>query len=156
MSKEIKTNTPANRKIVYQPTFVVNPDGNYDLDDFQLLYDRQFVYAAYQAILRREPDDTGLAYYLNRIRKGISKTKILAQFQKSPEALKHKTVIKGLRSSVVMEKLFDIPIFGSLILSVIFFLNVKNHLHDLRALENNIVRMAEETQLALHDDNSVG
>jgi SAM-dependent methyltransferase len=156
MSKEIKTNTLANRKIAYQPTFIVNPEGIYDLDDFQLLYDRQFICAAYLAILRREPDDTGLAYYLNRIRKGISKAKILAQFQKSPEALKHKTIIKGLRSAVVMEKLFDIPIIGSLILSVIFFLNVKNHLHDLRALENNIVRMAEETQLALHDNSNSG
>lgn len=49
-------------------------------------------------------------------------------------------------------KICDAPIFGNLMSGVIFFLNIKNYLKDLRALENHIVRVAEESQ-ALHEFN---
>jgi FkbM family methyltransferase len=139
-------------KIAYQPVFKINPDGLYDLDEFQRLYDRNFVYAAYVAILRREPDAVGETYYLERVRKGVSKVKILAQIEESPEAKKYKTLITGLRFAIVLEKICSIPVVGRLILATIFMLNIKSHLQDLRALENHMVRNAEETQ-SIHENS---
>jgi FkbM family methyltransferase len=139
-------------QIAYQPVFKVKSDGIYNLDDFQHLYDRNFVHAAYISILRREPDQAGETYYLERIRKGISKNKILAQFQKSSEAEMHKTYIAGLKSAVVIENICEIPVIGRILVALSFLSNIKNHLQDLRALENHIVRMAEETQLSHQND----
>ncbi len=139
-------------QIAYQPVFKVKADGIYDLDDFQHLYDRNFVHAAYVSILRREPDQAGEAYYLERIRKGVSKNKILAQFQKSSEAKKHKTYIAGLKAALVIENICAVPVVGRVAVAILFLSNIKNHLQDLRALENHMVRMAEETQLTHQND----
>lgn len=147
----ISTMQPVHQ-IAYQPVFKVKSDGIYDLDDFQHLYDRNFVYAMYVSILRREPDPEGEAYYLERIRKGVSKNKILAQFQKSPEAKTHKTYIAGLKAAVIIENICDIPVLGRIAVAIFFLSNIKNHLQDLRALENHMVRMAEETQLTHQND----
>ena len=139
-------------QIAYQPTFKVQSDGSYSLDDFQHLYDRNFIHAAYTSILRREPDETGEAYYLERIRKGVSRNRILAQFQKSDEAKRHTTNIAGLKSALVVEKLCAIPLVGGMLTGILFLSTIKSHLQDLRALENHIVRMAEETQLLHQND----
>jgi FkbM family methyltransferase len=139
-------------QIAYQPVFKVKSDGIYELDDFQHLYDRNFVHAVYVSILRREPDKAGEAYYLERIRKGVSKNKILAQFQKSSEAKKHKTYIAGLKAAIAIESLCNLPVVGHMVIAILFLSNIKNHLQDLRALENHMVRMAEETQLTHQND----
>ena len=141
-------------RIAYQPTFQVKPEGVYELDDFQLLYDRAFVTAAFRAILRRDPDVQGEAYYLERVRKGVSKHRILAQIKKSPEAFKYETSINGLKAANLLEDICSVPVLGNLLLAIVFLWNINDHLKDLRALENHMVRTAEETHSAHQGDIS--
>lgn len=138
--------------IRYQNNFEIKSDGIYQLKDFQSLYDKEFIRSAYLAILRREPDIQGMGYYLNLIRKGISKSLILHQIKKSPEAKKFKTTIVGLEISVMVEKALTLPLIGTVLFAIIFLLNIKNHLQDLRALENHIIRVAQETQVTYQND----
>lgn len=45
----------------------------------------EFVIEAYRNLLKREPDDHGLLYYLGRLAQGCSKIDVIAQLAKSPE-----------------------------------------------------------------------
>jgi hypothetical protein len=67
--------------IKFQPNFKVRSDNQYHVNNFLSLYDRNFIEASYLAILKRKPDTEGEKYYLNLIRSGISKAKILAQIK---------------------------------------------------------------------------
>ncbi len=133
-------------KINFQPEFVLRGDGKYGLEDFLLLHDRNFVRAAYLAILKREPDEYGERHYLSRVRAGVSKAVILSDIQNSKEARQHNVRIAHLRGAILANKLFGIPVLGSLIQGTCFFFSISRHLRDLRALENHLVRMGEEMQ----------
>ena len=133
-------------QIEYQPSFSVNPDGVYNIGDFLSLYDRNFVHYAYLSILRREPDSGGLQYYLERVRSGISRVTMLGQMMKSSESKKYNTKIAGLNTALFIEWFFNVPILGSFCLAIDFLINIKNHLQDLRALENYVVRVSEDAK----------
>ncbi|AKM00404.1 FkbM family methyltransferase [Burkholderia pyrrocinia] len=133
-------------KINFQPEFVLRGDGKYGLEDFLLLHDRNFVRAAYLALLKREPDEYGERHYLSRVRAGVSKAIILSDIQNSKEARRHNVRIAHLRGAILANKLFGVPVLGSLIQGVCFFFSVNRHLKDLRALENHLIRMGEEMQ----------
>ncbi|WP_187427598.1 FkbM family methyltransferase [Comamonas sp. Z1] len=143
---------PMYAKNNYQPTFELNQSGVYHVNDFLKLYDRNFVKAAYQAILNRDPDAEGEDHYVSKVRSGVSKLYIIENILKSPEAGSRKIRICGFRSQLIFLKICDFPIVGNFMSGVIFFLGIKSYLKDLRAMENHIVRVAEETQ-ALHEFN---
>jgi hypothetical protein len=148
----IVMNSQMTAQIKYQPTFEQNPNGIYDLNDFKSLYDRNFVHAAYVAILRREPDLDGENHYLRQVRMGVGKDEILSNILKSNEAKRHKTYIRGLRSSMVLRSICRLPVLGHVFFAVLFLLNIKNHLQDLRVLENHVIRIAEESQESFRAD----
>ena len=56
------------------------------LDELLSYHDRHFVCCAYRTLLGREPDPDGLNYYLNRLRAGYSKIRILQQLRHSSES----------------------------------------------------------------------
>ena len=138
----------------YQPVFKLNPEGEYQLMDFLVLHDRNFVQAAYQAILRREPDPDGAAHYLAQVRSGESKAKILDQLLHSEEGRQKHTTIHGLASHLKLTRLCELPFVGRPIEAMLFLANVRGHLRDLRVLENHVIRIAEEAQ-ALHEANMI-
>lgn len=133
-------------KINFQPEFIVRSDGKYSLDDFLSLHDRNFVRAAYLALLKREPDEYGEQHYLSRVRAGVSKILILADIQKSKEAHRHGVKVAHLKGAVIANKLFSVPVIGAIVQGMFFFFGVGRHLKDLRALENHLVRMGAEMQ----------
>ena len=136
----------------FQPVFAANSKGEYQLMDFLALHDRNFVHAAYVAILHREPDPDGAAYYVEQVRSGESKARLLAQIMRSDEAKKHRTVIHGIESHLRVTRLCELPFVGRFLSAVLFLANVNSHLRDLRVLENHVIRIAEEAQ-ALHEAN---
>lgn len=138
-------------RVNYQPIFEKNNSGIYDLDDFRSLYDRNFVRAAYLAILRREPDLDGESHYLKQVRAGVGKDEILDDILKSGEAKNYKTVIRGLRLARIIRKICKIPFLGQIFFAILFLFDVKNHLQDLRALENHVIRIAEESHNRFQD-----
>jgi hypothetical protein len=138
-SKELET-------IKFQPAFDLRQDGIYKIEDFDVLYDRQFVQAMYFAILRRAPDPTGEANYLGSLRAGENKAKLLCIFLHSEEAKKHHTEVKGLKGRMRLIRILEIPLIGRVIAALFFLLNINEHMRDLRVIENHMIRLAEETQ----------
>lgn len=147
----IGMNSQVITQVNYQPTFEQNKSGVYDLDDFASLYDRNFVRAAYLAILRREPDPDGERHYVKQVRAGVAKDEILDDILKSKEARQYKTFIRGLKSASVVRKICRIPLFGQIFFAMLFLFDIKNHLQDLRALENHVIRIAEESHERYRD-----
>ncbi|MEX3592998.1 MAG: DUF4214 domain-containing protein [Burkholderia sp.] len=121
-------------------------DQKYRLDDFLSMYDRDFVRAAYVGLLKRVPDEWGERHYLARVRAGVSKVRILSDIARSEEAKQYAIEVAGLRSAATVDRIFAIPVLGGLIQSVCFLGHINQHLRDLRALENYMVRMGEEMQ----------
>jgi FkbM family methyltransferase len=149
---ELIMDAPLFTRTNYQPAFVANSEGRYRLDDFLVLHDRNFVQAGYKAILRREADPDGLSYYLQQIRSGASKARVLDQLLRSVEAKPHRTVIQGLSSHLRITRLCEAPIVGRIVSATLFLVSINEHLRDLRVLENHVIRIAEEAQ-TIHESN---
>ena len=133
--------------IKFQPNFEVRSDNQYHVNNFLSLYDRNFIEASYLAILKRKPDTEGEKYYLNRIRSGSSKAKILAQIKNSKEAALHKVKITGLQSILFIEGVCGIPVIGNLFQLIIFIVSINAYQRDMRILENHIFRVMEEMHI---------
>src|SRR6185503_17249180 len=72
------------------PPLKLQPDlekrERYHVNDLLGFHDEPFVRNAYRAILKREPDDTGMAQFLTNLRNGrYSKIDILSSLRFSPE-----------------------------------------------------------------------
>lgn len=145
-----------NSKILFQPIFLKNINNVYSIDNFNTLYDENFIDAAYQAILNRTADEIGKRYYLSRLRAGTSKCTILNDLLRSDEAKKLDVKIVGLQRAIHIEKIYSIPFLGSILLAIFFLSNLKRHLTNLRALENHTIRLAEEVHKSISTqiDNS--
>lgn len=72
--------------------------------------DEGFVRSAYRVILRREPDTQGLRHYLNQIRSGISKVKIIRNLRASLEGQEAATVLHDITYASMVETLEAIPV----------------------------------------------
>lgn len=62
-----------------------------------------FIAEAYRNLLKREPDEHGMAYYLGRLAQGYSKAAVIAQLAQSPEC-RPLDEIKGLKKLVAEER----------------------------------------------------
>ena len=99
------------------PNLKLQPDlerrDSYHINDLLGFHDDQFVRNAYWAVLRREPDDTGLAQYLGKLRSGrYSKIDILAALRFSPEGRRANVEIRGLSRYSYFRKLYRVPVLG--------------------------------------------
>ena len=137
-----KTELSMNNKNTIGLDFQVNSSGIYQLNDFLCLYDKEFVQAAYVAILKRPVDPQGLTYYLQRVRSGVSKERILAQILKSTEAKSSSTKIQGLSAYLLFDKFLSVPMLGALVAFVVFIFTIKTFMRDMRVLENHIYRIS--------------
>jgi cell division protein FtsL len=124
--------------------FRINPDGLYHVQDFSHFHDNEFLQAAYLAVLRRSPDPLGEKYYLDKIRGGASRVRILAQLLKSSEAEEFNTKITGLWACMLFENILNMPIIGTILSIPIFFLSIRSHLKNIRTLENTIIGLNVE------------
>jgi hypothetical protein len=64
---------------------------------------REFITEAYRNLLKREPDEHGMAYYLGRLAQGYGKAAVIAQLAQSPEC-RPLDQIKGLKKLVADER----------------------------------------------------
>src|SRR5918912_1579133 len=68
-----------------QPEFVRRKDDHYHVNDLLQYHDHTFVWNAYRAILKREPDEHGLNQFLQKLRSGqFNKIDVLARLRFSP------------------------------------------------------------------------
>lgn len=90
----------------------------YRLDELLAYDDEHFINNAYKVLLGRAPDPEGHAYYLARLRIGISKPEILAQLIKGHEGRSRRVKVFGLNKAVRHQKWKKIPVLGRLLLAL--------------------------------------
>jgi hypothetical protein len=73
------------------------------ISELFIFEERDFITAAYRALLRRDPDPVGMNYYIGRMRMGYGKAAIIVQLATSKEA--HPTSqINGLDNLIKEER----------------------------------------------------
>lgn len=104
---------PKSPRLERQPVFEPNTDDEYHLNDLLKFDDAAFLNAAYQAILKREPDSYGYNYYLEHLREGhLDKVDVLASLRFSPEGKLKDVQVKGLALPTFIRRLGHLPVIG--------------------------------------------
>lgn len=106
-------------------------------------HDEKFVHVAYDTLLGRTPDPEGLAYYLSRVRSGISKIEILAQLRRSPEGKAKNVPVSGLDKEIKRLKSSKIPVIGPVIKVFAGSGAGEDTQKNLRAIENKLNAIEE-------------
>lgn len=97
----------------HQSDFVRPSDDRYHVKDLLKYHDRQFVWNAYLALLKREPDEEGFTRFLEKLQSGqLNKIEVLARLRYSPEGKRKKVTIDGLRIPALLRRLYRLPLMA--------------------------------------------
>ncbi|PZO61852.1 MAG: hypothetical protein DI635_13955 [Pseudoxanthomonas suwonensis] len=78
----------------------------YSVDELLAYSGSDFIDVAYQAVLRRQPDEAGRRDYLQAIETGaLTKTEVLGELRKSPEGYRAGVPIRGLRLQYLLRRM---------------------------------------------------
>ncbi|MFL6229162.1 MAG: methyltransferase domain-containing protein [Pyrinomonadaceae bacterium] len=103
-----------------QPEFQPRDDGRYHVNDLLQYHGAEFVRNAYRAVLKREPDEAGLAQHLNHLASGrFNKVDVLASLRSSPEGERAGVKIDGLALPAAIRRLGRVPLIGYLVQTVV-------------------------------------
>jgi 2-polyprenyl-3-methyl-5-hydroxy-6-metoxy-1,4-benzoquinol methylase len=121
----------------------------YRLEDLLVFSDETFLRNAYRAILKREPDDSGFAKYLENLRDGrLRKVDILTSLRFSPEGRLRNVKVNGLNRSLLSRKISNVPVLGYLIELLVGIIRLPVLITDHRRLEAQLTlrdeRLAEQ------------
>jgi O-antigen chain-terminating methyltransferase len=99
-----------------QPEFIPKDDDHYHLNDLLQYHDHTFIWNAYRAILKREPDESGLRQFLKKLRSGrFNKIDVLARLRFSPEGRSRNVSVDGLKLQAIIRRLYRVPVLGYLL-----------------------------------------
>ena len=116
----------------------------YEIGDLLGFHDETFVGNAYRVILRREPDDAGLAQYVGNLRSGrYSKIDILRSLRFSTEGRKTNVAVKGLTRASFLRKIYRLPVVGYLAQLVIAIFRLPVLIANFRRLESHTAAQFE-------------
>ncbi|UCV20753.1 FkbM family methyltransferase [Ferribacterium limneticum] len=107
----------------------------YHINGLALLDGEEFVTALYQLLLKRDPDNTGMQYYLGRLSNGCRKSQLIWQLSKSNEFTSDIEDIPGLKLIIQHEKRRAYWIFG-------IYYSIADFFAASRRLEYQLVRLA--------------
>ena len=129
------------------PPLKLQPDlekrDRYHVNDLLGFHDEVFVRNAYKAILKREPDDSGMAHFLKNLRNGrYSKLDVLSSLRFSPEGENANVQIEGLGRGSVLRKMYRVPVAG-------YFLRLAVGIARLPVLITNFRRLESHTMAQL-------
>jgi O-antigen chain-terminating methyltransferase len=132
-----------------QPEFIPHEDDHYHINDLLKYHDHIFVWNAYRAILKREPDETGLTQFLEKLRSGrFNKIDILASLRFSPEGEARHVQLDGLPRRPVLRRLYRVPVFGYLLEMMVAVARLPMTIRSQRQFENHT--LAQQELLAAH------
>ncbi len=135
-----------------QPKFEKRAE--YQLSDLLGFHDETFIRNAYGAILKREPDNTGLAQYLKTLREGRhSKIDILRSLRFSPEGQRANVTIHGLGKLSYARKIYRVPVIGYLAQLGVAIVRLPALITNHRRLESHT--MAQFDRVAAHLNDAV-
>lgn len=132
-----------------QPEFTPRSDDHYGVSDLLQYHDREFVWNAYRALLKREPDSEGLNTFLEKLRSGrFNKIDVLATLHFSPEGRHNQVTIDGLRLPATIRRLYRVPVIGYVVELVVAVARLPSLLRSQRQIESYLI--AQEERLADH------
>lgn len=132
-----------------QPPFEPNSDNHYHVTDLLKYHDRDFIWNAYRAILKREPDESGLRDFLERLRNGTrNKIDILASLRSSAEGKRANVTVEGLALPAFIRRVYRVPVVGYLAEMAVSFARLPRLVRSQRQFENHLV--AQQDRLAAH------
>jgi SAM-dependent methyltransferase len=132
-----------------QPEFEPHEDDHYHVNDLLQYHDHLFVWNAYRAILKREPDEEGLNEYLGNLRSGrFNKIDVLASLRFSGEGKGRGVRIDGLQRPALLRRLYRVPVLGYLLELVVSIVRLPALLRGQRQLENYLI--AQQERLAAY------
>ena len=135
------------RGVVYRLAFQAPANGRYSVRDLLKYHDRDFVHAAYRAILQRTPDEDGIANYLTHLREGMPRLEVVEALQKSPEGIKVNAQVAGLSRELMLLKMSRWRFIGPIVRLLMALRDLPDGERRRRALEGQIVARIEEGQL---------
>lgn len=140
------------------PDFKLQPDlpkrEQYQLNDLLGFHDEAFVKNAYKAILKREPDDAGLAEYLQHLRSGrYSKLDIVRSLRFSVEGETANVPIVGLGRLGALRKLYRVPVAGYLLRLAVAIVRLPVLIINHRQLESHTA--AQLDRIASHFNEAI-
>lgn len=117
---------------------------SYHLNDLLDFHDEVFVRNAYKAILKREPDDSGMAHFLKNLRNGrYSKLDVLYSLRFSAEGQNANVPIEGLGRRSVLRKMYRVPVAGYLLRLVVAVARLPVLITNFRRLESHTMAQLE-------------
>jgi O-antigen chain-terminating methyltransferase len=132
-----------------QPEFIPNSDDHYHVNDLLKYHDREFVWNAYRALVKREPDTEGLSAFLEKLRSGrFNKVDVLARLRFSPEGRRNQVTIDGLRLPATVRRLYRVPVIGYVTELVVGVARLPSLIRNQRQIENHLI--AQQELLADH------
>lgn len=135
-----------------QPEFRPRPDDHYHINDLLQYHDHRFVWNAYRAILKREPDETGLNEYLRHLRSGrFNKIDVLASLRFSGEGKARRVRVDGLVVPAVIRRLYRLPLIGYLLETTAAVARLPALLRSQRQLESHLLAQQELLTTYLND-----
>ncbi|HET6974363.1 MAG TPA: methyltransferase domain-containing protein [Pyrinomonadaceae bacterium] len=126
----------------------------YHVNDLLSFHDEVFVRNAYKIILKREPDDSGMAHFLKNLRNGrYSKLDVLSALRFSSEGENVNVQIEGLSRRSVLRKMYRVPVAGYLLRLAVAIARLPVLITNFRRLESH--SMAQLERVAAHVNDAV-
>jgi len=126
----------------------------YHVNDLLGFHDEVFVRNAYKVILKREPDDSGMAHFLKHLRNGrYSKLDVLSMLRFSPEGENVNAQIDGLARRSVLRKMYRVPVAGYFLRLAVAAARLPVLITHFRQLESH--SMAQLDRVAAHVNDAV-
>jgi SAM-dependent methyltransferase len=127
-----------------QPDFVPNEDDHYYVNDLLQYHDHTFIWNAYRALLKREPDEAGLKQFLKSLRSGrVNKLDVLASLRFSPEGKGKNVRVDGLTSRPMLRRLYRVPVIGYLLEMIVGIARLPAMIHSQRQFEGHALTQQE-------------
>ena len=126
----------------------------YHVNDLLGFHDEVFVRNAYKVILKREPDDSGMAHFLKNLRNGrYSKLDVLSALRFSSEGENVNAQIDGLGRGSVLRKMYRVPVAGYLLRLAVAIARLPVLITNFRRVESH--SMAQLDRVASHVNDAV-
>jgi O-antigen chain-terminating methyltransferase len=101
------------------------PSDQYEVNDFNIYDDKEFIENVYKGVLKRSPEPDGMDFYLDALRSGKrTKTEILSTFRFSSEGRKQNVKILGIKKRFLPTAIYRIPLLGYLVKTVVTLLTL--------------------------------
>jgi Domain of unknown function (DUF4214) len=119
-------------------------DGGYSIDAFRHLRGNAFLFAAYRALLGRDPDEQGFAYFRRAMGQGQDQADILIQLATSAEGRARGVHLLGAGRYRLARRLERLPVLGTVVRFTLALYRLPDAMRRDRANEALSIQLVED------------